>query len=410
MRHRILHLAASLLTLLFVLPAGAAFHLFTINEAYSNASGTVQYLELTALTGGQQFTQGHTLVSSAPAQPTRSFTLLSNLPGDTSGRKMLFGTAGVQAAFGVTPDYIIPDGFLHIVAGQFNWGEGSDVWGHPAIPTNGTALNRDGSTSVPSPQNFAGSTGTPPPPPPPADTTFQALWWAFPAGSENGWGVNVAHQGNTLFVTWFTYDTDGNGLWLVMSNAERTSAGVYTGQIFRTTGPPFNTVPSATPIVVTPVGTGTFTFTTPTRGTFAYTVNDISQTKEIVRQEYASPVPDVHRRRDAERPPELPGPLVDVAACRFRARLGPQPHAPGRHSLRHVVHVRRRRPRHVAGDAQRADARAARRSRARSTARAATPSTARLGTPPRSSSRRSAPGRSRSRTPTTGPSRTRSMA
>ena len=93
----------------------------------------MQYVELTALAGGQQFTQGHTLVSSAPGTHAHVHAP-SNLPGDTSGRKMLFGTAGVQAAFGVTPDYIVPDGFLHIVAGQFNWGEGSDVWAHPAIP------------------------------------------------------------------------------------------------------------------------------------------------------------------------------------------------------------------------------------------------------------------------------------
>ncbi len=289
MLHPASRLAAVLFATLLALPAGAAFHLFTINEAYSNASGTVQYIELTALTGGQQFTQGHTIVSSAPAQPTRSFTLASNLPGDTSGRKVLFGTAGVQAMFGVTPDYIIPDGFLHTVAGQINWAEGSDVWAHPAIPTNGVALNRDGSTSAPSPQNFANTSS--PPPPPVAEATYQALWWAFPAGSENGWGVNITHQGNILFVTWFTYDTDGSGLWLVMSDANRVSEGVYTGQIYRTTGPPFSNFPVGATVVLTPVGTGTFTFTSATRGSFSYTVNNISQTKQIVRQEYASPVP-----------------------------------------------------------------------------------------------------------------------
>src|SRR6185436_10444972 len=162
--HPFLAVAALIATLL-TLPASAAFHLFTINEAYSNASGTLQYVELTALAGGQQFTQGHTLVSSAPGQPTRTFNLGSNLPGDTSGRKMLFGTAGLQAAFGVAPDYIIPDGFLHTVAGTLNWGESADIWNHLTIPTDGTnALDRDGSTVRATPQNFAGVTGTPPAP------------------------------------------------------------------------------------------------------------------------------------------------------------------------------------------------------------------------------------------------------
>src|SRR6185436_13006930 len=158
--HPFLAVAALIATLL-TLPASAAFHLFTINEAYSNASGTLQYVELTALAGGQQFTQGHTLVSSAPGQPTRTFNLGSNLPGDTSGRKMLFGTAGMQAAFGVTPDYIIPDGFLHTIAGTINWGEGSPVSNPRDIPTDGVnAIDRGVSFQTATPQTFAGVTGS----------------------------------------------------------------------------------------------------------------------------------------------------------------------------------------------------------------------------------------------------------
>ncbi len=292
MQQRVARLFAGLFAMALALPAGAAFHLFTINEVFSNASGTVQYVELTALAGGQQFTSGHTLVST-DGVTTRTYNLATNLPGDTSGRKMLFGTAGVQAMFGVAPDYVIPDGFLHIGAATINWGEFSDVWNHPAIPTNGMALNRSGSQSTPSPQNFAGGSGTPPPPPPPPppEATYQALWWAFPAGSESGWGVNLAHQGNTIFATWFTYGADGNGMWLVMSNADRVSPGVYSGQIFRTTGPPFSNFTSGAVINVTAVGNGTFTFSSTTRGSFNYTVNGITQTQEIIRQEYSTPVP-----------------------------------------------------------------------------------------------------------------------
>lgn len=284
---RFARFAATLVLALAALPGWAAFHLFTINEVYSNASGTVQYVELTALTGGQQFTQGHTLVSSAAGQATRTFTITTNLPGDTSNRKMLFGTAGMQAAFGITPDYIIPDGFLHVATGTINWGEGSDTWNHPPIPTDGVnALNRSGAAESPTPQNFAGQTGTPQGP----ATTYQALWWAGPG--ESGWGVNVAHQGDTLFATWFTYDALGDGVWFVMDNGARTAPGTYTGPLYRTTGNAFNTVPfNSASVQVNNVGSGTFTFTSPTTGTFQYTVNGITQTKNIVRQEFASPVP-----------------------------------------------------------------------------------------------------------------------
>ena len=48
---------------LAALPASAFFLFWTINEIYSNADGTVQYIELTALAGSQQFTNGHALTA-----------------------------------------------------------------------------------------------------------------------------------------------------------------------------------------------------------------------------------------------------------------------------------------------------------------------------------------------------------
>ena len=30
-----------------------------------------------------------------------------------------------------------------------------------------------------------------------------------PADSEPGWGINFAHQSDTIFATWFTYGADG---------------------------------------------------------------------------------------------------------------------------------------------------------------------------------------------------------
>ena len=44
-------------------------------------------------------------------------------------------------------------------------------------------------------------------------TNYQDLWWAA-GGAESGWGVNLTHQGTTIFATWFTYDANRNPLWL----------------------------------------------------------------------------------------------------------------------------------------------------------------------------------------------------
>src|SRR6185312_12404029 len=123
-----------------------------------------------------------------------------------------------------------------------------------------------------------------------ANPNYQALWWASPAGSESGWGLNVTHQGDTLFATWFTYGPDGKGMWLVGSSLARTGNGTYAGALYRTVGPPWNQQPwNPAMVALTPVGNATLTFSSAGTGTFAYTVNGISQAKSIARQLYASP-------------------------------------------------------------------------------------------------------------------------
>ena len=75
-----------------------------------------------------------------------------------------------------------------------------------------------------------------------AAANYQDLWWVA-AGAESGWGINLTHQGDNIFAAWFTYDTDGSPLWLSVT-AAKTGPGVYSGQMVRTSGPPFSAVPS----------------------------------------------------------------------------------------------------------------------------------------------------------------------
>jgi hypothetical protein len=121
-------------------------------------------------------------------------------------------------------------------------------------------------------------------------TNYQDLWWN-PA--ESGWGVNITHQGSTLFATLFTYDATGKGLWLVMSAGLRQADGSYLGDLLRTTGPAFNANPF-TPIGaanVSTVGTMRFRFTDGNNGTLTYTYNGATVTKAITRQTFATSVP-----------------------------------------------------------------------------------------------------------------------
>ena len=287
MKPAVLRTALLLLALLATLPARATFHLWSIAEIFSSADGKVQFIEFVALDGGQQFLSGHNLVSG-----TKTYNFTSNLPGDTAGRRFLVGTTSFAALGVVQPDYVVPDNFLNVAGGTLVFAGGADDWDYPALPTNGTlSLLRDGSTAVNSPRNFANATGSVNVAGSTPDVNVQGLWYASPAESESGWGLNLVQQGTVLFVTWFTYGTDGRDMWLHMSDARRTAANTWSGTLYRTTGPAFNAVPfNPQQVTRTTVGSGTLTFTDGNNGSFSYTVNGISQVKPITRVIYASPV------------------------------------------------------------------------------------------------------------------------
>jgi hypothetical protein len=127
-----------------------------------------------------------------------------------------------------------------------------------------------------------------------AAPNYQDLWWATPAGSESGWGINLTHQDDTIFATWFTYDLDHTPMWLVVT-ATKSAPGVYTGTLYRTTGPPFNAIPfNPGNVISTPVGTATFTFSDGNTASFAYTVNGVAQAKAITREILQNPGTTCH--------------------------------------------------------------------------------------------------------------------
>ncbi len=119
---------------------------------------------------------------------------------------------------------------------------------------------------------------------------YTGHWWKSPAGSESGWGMSIDHQGDILFCVWFTYGADGNGEWLFMSDAEKAGDRTYSGAIYRATGPSFDSVPwSPSAVAITAVGQGTVTFSDADNGVFSYTVNGVTQSKEITRMVFWAP-------------------------------------------------------------------------------------------------------------------------
>ena len=125
-----------------------------------------------------------------------------------------------------------------------------------------------------------------------ADTSpppnYQGLWWNSPPGSESGWGINLAHQGDVIFATWFTYDTAGDGWWLAMT-ANKAAAGTYSGPLVETAGTAFSTVPfDPARVTRNGVGNGTLTFRDADNATFSYTLKGVQQSKPITRQVFGA--------------------------------------------------------------------------------------------------------------------------
>ncbi len=115
----------------------------------------------------------------------------------------------------------------------------------------------------------------------PANDNYQGLWWV-PGGVESGWGINLVHQGDQVFATWYTYDTSGKAWWLSMlANRISPASDSYAGAIYVDHGPPFSSfIGSGVPAQV---GNGTLTFSDGDNAVFGYTVNGVSQSKTIVR-------------------------------------------------------------------------------------------------------------------------------
>jgi hypothetical protein len=149
----------------------AAFHFWAIQEVYSNSSGTLQFIEFYDAFGSQQFVGLQDVqVTNLANTLTNTFTIPHHLPTDANPQEsfqktFLIGTAGIQAAGGPTPDFIIPNGFLFTAGGTIDF-FGLNGGPYTALPTDGS-LSRtwsNGSNALNTPKNFAGQTGTVPEP------------------------------------------------------------------------------------------------------------------------------------------------------------------------------------------------------------------------------------------------------
>ena len=158
------------------------------------------------------------------------------MPGlsPTANKRVLIATQGFEALGLVTPDYVIPNGFLPTNGGTVNYA-GVDQVTYASLPTDGVnAIDRNGAIVQNRATNFAGASASVSPQAP-AVLNFQGMWWAAPAGIESGWGINFAHQGNVIFATWFTHDLNGKA-WNVSMTLFQTGPNAFAGTVHLTRG------------------------------------------------------------------------------------------------------------------------------------------------------------------------------
>jgi hypothetical protein len=255
--------------------ANASFHLWQINELFSNADGTVQFIELSVSASGENLLAGQMITSSSPGHTTNTFTFPSNLLFDTANKTFLIGTQGFAALNVVAPDYTVPNGFLYTKDGTVNYA-GLNSLDYPALPTDGIlSLSRNNTTGVNSPKNFAGATGTV------VQADFTGAWYDK---DESGWGLSVIRGASGLYgIIMYHFNQSSNPTWYFMAGGT-FSGTTYRAPVTLNSGPSF-TSPTYDPNLVTnpQVGTASINFTSATAATLTYTISGTTATKPLVK-------------------------------------------------------------------------------------------------------------------------------
>jgi hypothetical protein len=109
-------------------------------------------------------------------------------------------------------------------------------------------------------------------------------WWGGLA--RDGEGVNVGQQADTVFVSWFTYDEQGNGMWVVFSGPLDGTGKIVNGLVYRTTGPALGTTYDPAKVNRMKVGNATLTFSDMHHATLDWSVNGKSGSLALVRETY----------------------------------------------------------------------------------------------------------------------------
>ena len=276
MKHRVMASIATMLVLA-AQAASANFHLFQVEQLFSNADGTVQFIVMHEFAGmnGENMWMGNTLTSTR-AGVAKQFIFNKDLPGGsydpygygmmaspTANRRVLIATQGFAALGLITPDFVVPNGFLPTNGGTLDYA-GVETFTFSSLPTDGvTAINRSGVMIQNVATNFAGQT---------VSVTATAasaaivpvagVWWN---ASEPGSGLGLDYNNGTLVVEGYSYVAGGASQWYLAAGPITNNA--FTATLDKYSGGQCIGCAYSAPSITGNDGTITITFTSPTTAT-----------------------------------------------------------------------------------------------------------------------------------------------
>jgi hypothetical protein len=156
-------LASCLACVALAQPAAAKSHLWKFTEVFSNADGSVQFVEMFVFDPAG--TAEIRLKNATLASNSHSFVFPNDLPNqNTFHTWILIATPAFAALPGApAPDYVIPAGFFDPEGDELRYRTTLDMLSLPAgaMPVDGIySYLRNGTTEVNSPTNFAGVEGS----------------------------------------------------------------------------------------------------------------------------------------------------------------------------------------------------------------------------------------------------------
>ncbi len=136
-------LPLGLLLLLPISTALSSHHSWKMQEVFSNADGTLQFEEMGSdADNHDKISCCKVVAGDKTTGVDTGYDFPSNIAtGATNGKSLLLATSGFEAAYGIKPDYIIPDGFLATGPGDVFY---NDTLSWDSLPTNGGFLQRRG--------------------------------------------------------------------------------------------------------------------------------------------------------------------------------------------------------------------------------------------------------------------------